>query len=220
MGHQSIIKKLSLATLVTTGLTTAAFSPSYADKVTETRDVTGFTKISLNGSMDMEVRVGSGFNVTVTADDRIVGRIETEIDGSTLRVGRERGSRRGFRNAGIIVKVTLPNLESFRTNGSGDAWVEGINSAEFTFDQNGSGDTDLSGKCENGEFEMNGSGDLDARDFDCVSAGIDTNGSGDIELTVTGDVSIDSRGSGDVTLYGEPRIKKLKIRGSGDLDIR
>lgn len=220
MRHQTAIKKIGLATLMAAGLSMATFSPTLADKITEERDVSGFTKITLNGSMDMDIHVGDSFSVTITADDSLMDRIETEVSGSTLYVGRERGSRRGFRNARIIVKVTLPSLEGFGTNGSGDAWITGIDSDQFTFNQNGSGDTELSGTCQAGEFDMRGSGDLDARDFSCVTAGIDTNGSGDIVLSVTGDVSIDSRGSGDVTLYGEPSIKKLRTRGSGDLDIR
>jgi hypothetical protein len=170
--------------------------------------------------MDMEVKVGSEFFVTIVGDDGIVERVETEVKRSTLSVRRAKGSRIGFGNAHILVKVTLPSLESFRTNGSGNAWVEGIQAEGFMFDQNGSGYTELSGTCFNGEFKMNGSGNLDARDFSCASAGIDTNGSGNIELTVMGDVSIDSRGSGDVILFGEPSIKKLTTRGSVDLDIR
>lgn len=197
-----------------------SFSPSLAERIKEERDLSGFSNIALNGSMDMEIEIGPEFKVIVNADDRIIERIETEIRGSTLYVGRERGSRRGFRNARILVTVTLPSLEGFSTNGSGDAWIEGVNGVNFIFDQNGSGDTEISGSCQAGEFEMNGSGDLDARDFSCEAAEIDTNGSGDIILNVTGEVSIDSRGSGDVTLYGEPSIKKLSTRGSGDLDIR
>lgn len=189
-------------------------------KVTETRKVSGFTRIEQAGSSDVVVKVGGTFKVEIKADNRIIDDIETYVEDGTLVIRREDRRRRSwFRSSyGATVYVTLPSLEGFDSRGSGDAYVEGVKANDFDLSQNGSGDVELEGSCTTGDISINGSGDLEARDFKCESLDVSTNGSGDMRIYATKNVDVSSHGSGDVDIYGGARLGKLRTRGSGDIE--
>ena len=187
--------------------------------VTQTRDVSGFDVVKSLGSSDVEIKVGDAFKVEVSADERIISRILTEVNNGVLTISRERSERgnRGNFNRNAKVLITMPSIKAFKGRGSGDGYITDISAAQFNVELSGSGDLFLSGTCTNGEFKSRGSGDLEAKDFSCDNVEVRSQGSGDMDIGANLTVSLNLNGSGDVDIYGEARITSMRTRGSGDV---
>lgn len=209
------------------------------DTSEENRDVGSFDEVQLNGSMDVEIRVGSAHSVRVVADSDIIDHIETEVRGDTLRVGLDRGhNHRNIKK--MIVYVTVPALKGAALHGSGDMLVEKPEADSFEVDLHGSGDMiledvkfgrveielqgsgdiEIDGTCETVDVELQGSGDIEADDMECKSASVSLHGSGDVSVHASEDADVSVHGSGDVVISGSPDKLRSKVRGSGDIELR
>ncbi|NVJ97302.1 MAG: DUF2807 domain-containing protein [Alphaproteobacteria bacterium] len=217
----------------------AGFAVSAKDTSEEMRDVGSFDQVQLNGSMDVEVKVGGEQSVRVVADSDIISHIETEVRGGTLRVGLDNDHRHGNIKK-MIVYVTVPSLKGAALHGSGDMIVEDAVADDFEVDLHGSGDMtlkdvkfgevelelqgsgdiEIDGTCDAVEVELQGSGDIEADDMKCKSATVSVHGSGDVSVTASEEADISVHGSGDVVVSGSPDKLRSKVRGSGDIEMR
>ncbi len=91
---------------------------------TRTVDVRDFTAIQIAQSIQAEVTRADSFQVRLTADDNILGRIRAVGDGSTLRISLEPGSYR-FREK-PRASIALPALERIEAEGASRATIQGF----------------------------------------------------------------------------------------------
>jgi len=196
--------------------------------VTEKRTVSSFTEIDQLGSVDIVVTIGKTRSVEVKADSRMVGEIETYVEGKTLIIkhkDRDRGqrNRRSYRNyRNTTVYITVPNLEALNAKGSGDTIIDGLKADDFELQQRGSGDVELNGSCKTGEFDFRGSGDFEADDLKCTDVEFTQRGSGDIDLNnfVVKTFVVDAIGSGEFDITGSCDTMDVDHRASGDFNAR
>ena len=190
-----------------------AGGPAWAGEVEQNRQVAGFDRITLAGSMDVQVRVGEAHSVKVIADDKVIDRIVTEVTDGKLVIKQKSGSWRG---GDADVEITLPELTAFAINGSGDADITAVDSKSLTLAINGSGDLDVAGRCGSSTLAINGSGDVDAEALKCDTVSVTINGSGNADVYADEQVEVTIRGSADVTVHGNPdRVIPRSIAGSG-----
>jgi hypothetical protein len=197
-------------------------------RASEIRKVGNFTKIDQQGSSDIIVKIGRKQSVEVKADSRMIGDIETYIEGDALvikhkdrnRRERRRSSLRGY--YGATVYITVPKLEALDSRGSGDAEVTGLKADHFELNQKGSGDVLVNGSCKTGDFSFKGSGDFETDGLKCTKVDLTQRGSGDVEISdfFVKTIVIDSKGSGDFDLEGTCDTMEVDHRASGDFDGR
>lgn len=188
--------------------------------VSETRDVSGFDRIDLAGSCDLEISVGKDYKVTVVGDDNLIEFIRTEVSGSgTLHIESERSysTRRGIR-----IEISMPHLTDLEITGSGDAELSGLKEDELEINITGSGDVQLAGEVHDLDIDIRGSGDVDVYDLQAETVRVSSSGSGDVELEGHADMlEIVQRGSGDVDARRLEAISAdAELYGSGDLAVR
>jgi hypothetical protein len=114
------------------------------DTVTETRDVSSFTRIEASGSEEVEVLWASERRVEVTGYRNLVDEYNTNVSGGTLRL-RYDSDTWNVRNNNLRVRVYTPSLKELHASGSGDVTVIangalGLREAEVT----GSGSISIS----------------------------------------------------------------------------
>lgn len=181
----------------------------------ESRKVSGFTKIASIGSADCEVRVGPAVSVKVTADDNILPLIKTEVKNGKLEIS----SKGSFSTkSGIKVAVTVPNLEGFEIVGSGDASIQGVKGKAFACGISGSGDIKANGNADKLDATISGSGDMDLSHLRARDASASISGSGDIQVNVTGSLSGVVSGSGSIRYSGNPKNVSRVVSGSGEIE--
>jgi hypothetical protein len=92
--------------------------------VTETRTVSGFSKIDASGSSKVYITQGAVFKVEVKGYSNLLPYYETKQVNNTLQLGYKQDVN--VKNDNIEVYVTLPALTGLELEGSGD-----IHTAEY-----------------------------------------------------------------------------------------
>lgn len=191
-------------------------TPALAYDDSETRDVAEFSRIVIEGAMDIDVSVGERQEVEISADRGYLSRVETRVDNDTLYISQ---LGRRWRNADIEVTISVENLSAFIIEGAADVDITGIDSDSFLLEIDGAGDVTLEGTCGDAEYEINGAGDIDAEDFKCKTVEITINGAGDADIYASESIRATLNGVGDITVYGNPSRVRPSIHGLGSFRV-
>lgn len=185
----------------------------------EVRNVENFTKISFGFPGKLYLKQGSPQKVELEGDKDVLEEVETEVDGSRLRIGKEgKWFNWNFNDDKIIVYVTMPNIEGVSVSGAGNIIGQSkINTDDLDLHVSGSGSLSLEVDARGDvEADVSGSGNIDLKGR-CESFDSDVSGSGKVRLAA----AIDSRatfgvsGSGRIEASGSADNVKTSISGSG-----
>ncbi|KYP13358.1 head GIN domain-containing protein [Flavihumibacter sp. CACIAM 22H1] len=203
---------------------------------TDTRTPGAFESVEQKGSFDVELVVGDQAGITLEGEENILAKIETYIDGSTLKIATENGFNLrptrdvrikvtaprykevfSYGSGNIISESVLKNDEPIEvgTKGSGDIRLE-IIAPELSASIYGSGNVTLKGQTRKLKLECTGSGDLNAVELQSEEAFVDIKGSGNASVNTSKNLEVDVKGSGDVSYKGNPTIR-TDFKGSGNL---
>jgi hypothetical protein len=200
------------------------------DVTTESRGVTGFTRVTGNGEATIIVREGAAYSVNVTTDSNLQHRVEIRVQGDTLIVDENDVARA----TELRVEIQLPTFRAGSLAGSGsfdtavaslhDVDVMLAGSGTMTFSGQaaavvallpGSGTLTLAGSADSLSASLSGSGALDARGLSAVRATLDLSGSGRMQATVLESVALRLGGSGSIDWWGPGVVQSSSIDGSG-----
>jgi len=205
----ALLLPAALAALALAGCTIGDDGP----RTTQTRDVAAFTRIDNSDSVDVRLRVGEPQRVRVTAGEKAIDDVRTEVSDGTLRVTFDRD---GFGGSDVVVDASVPDLTVVEASGSGDIDVAGIDAEAFEVRSDGSADIALAGTAARLAVELDGSGDADLADLAAREARVTVGGSGDLEVRADDRLEVVVDGSGDVRYHGDPALTP-HVDGSGDL---
>jgi Putative auto-transporter adhesin, head GIN domain len=207
--------------------------------VSEERDIPMFSRVDLSGEGTLIVTAGDAPELRVEAQQAILDRLETTVDGDTLRI-RLRWSWFDFGglwiNEPITYYLTAPDLQSVELSGSTEVLGQSPFAAEeflidcsgstdvslevravsLSVDTSGSSDVTLTGQADTLAFDTSGSTTIVARDLVSRVATIDCSGSSEIEVNVTDQLNVDASGSSTVLYLGDPTLN-TDISGSGEI---
>ena len=201
----------------------------------QTRNLTGFTKISFGVSGDLYINIGSEFKVVLEGEKSLLDEIETEVSGSKLVIKKDSWHSHG--NEKLTVYITMPELSGLGVSGSGKAEIKDAVKAEtLDFSVSGSGrivTADLalgklnvgisgsgdvivggSGDAAEADVSISGSGNYSGETLKIARADFSISGSGSCKCYVTDNLEASVSGSGTVTYTGTPKID-ARISGSG-----
>ena len=154
--------------------------------VTQEEPITGFDKVDISYSFDVNISQGETFSVVIRADDNLVEHLQVIKQDSTLMIGLKPNSP-DMRSATLQADITMPELTRLDLSGSSHATITGFKSAQV-FVVDAFGDSHLQG-------------DIEA---DTVSFNLD--GSSEVILTGSAQNVIieEATGSSDCLLYTSP----------------
>lgn len=184
--------------------------------VSETRSVSGFSSISLNGSEDVEIIPSNENKVIVSGYQNLVPVFKTKVSGSTLNLEFE-NNYFNVRNNNIKVTVYTNGITKLDINGSGNMTLrDSLKTDRLKMEINGSGNINARNNyIENVELDINGSGNINARNTTGKYVYVDISGSGDAEITAKEKLDVKINGSGSVKYWGNPSTVNTDISGSG-----
>jgi len=192
----------------------------------QTRQVSGFTGISNNGSFDVRLKIDGTESVRVESERGEYDKIETVVEGGVLRIGTR--SKLGWLNGvrgNVTIYVSAKAISSIKNNGSGDVKVEGnLSGRDLELHNSGSGAIKVEGNVngENLSIKNNGSGDVKLNGVATVGkASVGVSGSGNITAGIKGgDVDSHLSGSGNITLSGSANNADISVSSSGQINAR
>lgn len=188
----------------------------------ETRNVSGFTRLSYRVPGKLYLKQGSPIKVELEGPADVLKEIETEVSGDKLVIGRENRWDWGWDNkTNVVVYVTMPTIEGVSVAGSGDLFCEEkINVTSLDLAVSGSGSMRLAFNASgNVEADVSGSGDMDLKGS-CNNFDSDVSGSGKVYVSASIKEYADFGVSGSGKIQAQGNVQKVKaaISGSGRIN--
>jgi len=231
-----LIALLFLPSLACGSLTTHSVIGS-GEIVTQTIDVSNFTRVTLQGFGDVFVEQGQTESLTVQTDANIIPVLDIRVRGEELILGTKNGVDVNPSRS-ITYHVTVQDLENITLAGSGNFHVGSLKASNLGVSVSGSGDVNIDSlAADKLSLELNGSGNIRIENVDVQTVDTSLQGSGDIKLegkadtqkvtvsgsgnylagdlqTNTADVNVP--GSADVTVWVEDELN-IRVSGSGNI---
>lgn len=203
----------------------------------DTRALSDFTSLVLEGHGDLVLVRGDTPSVTIDTDPETLEHLKVEVVNGRLTLGMKSWLDYLFHSWNPIhYQVTFRELNSvavsgsskvraetieadrfeFRISGSSSLRIEKLTVNELQVHISGSGETDLSGTAHRQEIRISGSAKLEGWALDSQTADVHISGSGDLTLKVSEKLNISISGSGSVRYLGSPQITQ-SISGSGSI---
>jgi hypothetical protein len=185
----------------------------------ETRsfDFDGFDKVRLDAGMDLDIRVGRGFDVAVTLDDNLFDNLILEVDHGVLVIGWDESCHP---DVDALMKLDLPKFTHLQINGAGDVEIEGFDGGDFEFELNGACDLKAAGKLDELEIDLRGAGNVEAEKLKARKVDVTIAGAGNVECWAEDEIRAVVNGVGEITYAGDPAKQKTSVHGIGSIDAR
>ena len=202
----------------------------------ETRNVSGFTKVSFGVSGDLFIKIGSEFKLVIEGDKDVLEDIETVVSGDRLNIKKDNWNL-NFDNERVTINLTMPEIEGLGVSGSGKAQImDPVEADDLSLSVSGSGKlitSDLSvdnldcgisgsgdiilgsgGSVDNGEISISGSGGFSGEGVEIDHLKVSISGSGNCRCRAGDSLEARVSGSGNVTYSGNPKVD-ARVSGSG-----
>ena len=203
----------------------------------EKRNVGNFHGVKSGGSIDIEIKNGDTYSVSVEDDDNLLPYIITEVNDGVLDVYYKSNTSINENHAKVY--VTAPSLDKIVAAGSADITASDLLKNTKNIDMNvsgsgsikgkvdapsinisviGSGNIDLSGRTKDFNGKVSGSGDLNCGKLQSENATVIVSGSGNAHVFSSVHLSATVSGSGDVFYGGNPSSPEIHTSGSGTVE--
>ncbi|MCL3862451.1 GIN domain-containing protein [Actinotalea sp. K2] len=224
--------------LVLAGCGALSYGSSSVDvgpSTTEEREISDVTGVELATSGTVTIEHGDGPALTVTAGEKVLPHLTSEVRDGVLVLGTTGGSRWGIRGP-ISYHLVLEELDAISirgsgdvhadaasgdglavtVSGSGDARVQDVAVDDVAVEISGSGDVELAGVARRQQISISGSGRYAGGGVSSDHALVAVRGSGGVAVDVTGTLDVVISGSGSVTHTGGAQVTSTVV-GSGSV---
>jgi hypothetical protein len=168
------------------------------DIVNQAINISNFDRVALEGFGSVFITQGQTESLSVQTDDNLISLLDINVQGRELRLGVKRGYTI-TPSQSIAFHLIVEDLSAITVDGSGDFYVEPIQSGKLAVSIRGSGNIELEGlTSEELSIELDGSGNITIQDMRVET----------IETSL--------QGSGDITLEGKADTENVKLGGSGN----
>ena len=191
-------------------------------KVTETRAISGFSRVENRTCLDVVVREAPTASVSVTSDSNLQPYIVTSVSNEILIIETPEAIAC---QEGAHVEAALPRFLGAIHGGTGSFVVEGVTRTEdLELTNGGTGALRYCGPARNLTATLSGTGDL----FVCIPSTHTTErvyltaqGTGQLEYEGSANqVDALNSGGGPLTVRGTAASLKARLKGLGRLDAR
>jgi hypothetical protein len=210
--------------------------------VTQTRTVSGYQAIALQGMIQVVLRQSGHEGVEVRADENLHEAIETRVvqgrKGPTLEVRPKEGKRISSKNP-VVVVVDFATLHTLTLGGAVDVSGSGLKADSIAIDMGGacavrlpelqadevrvsiggSGGFEASGHGHKLLVDIAGSGHVSTEAFDADDVSVDVSGAGVARVKANKTLNVSVAGAGDVIYSGDAVVTK-SIAGAGSVKKR
>jgi Putative auto-transporter adhesin, head GIN domain len=180
----------------------------------ESRQVSGFTKVELSGSGELKIEQTGTESLTISAEDNVLPKINSEVSGGTLMLG---SNAKIVPTKPISYSLTVKDLTGLAVSGSGSVTMSKLATPALSTDISGSAAITASGTADDQDLKISGSGRFEAEQLMSKTVKVDMSGSGIASIFASDVLDIHMSGSGILTYTGDPKQVTQEISGSGKL---
>lgn len=180
----------------------------------ETRAVSGFTKVDAGGAVNVEIVAQKEFSVTVEADDNLLANIKTEVSGDTLKIYSE---DRISPKTRISVKISMPAIEGLDLSGASSGSVSSVKDDALELKASGASKIKVDGAAKDLTADASGASTIEAESLQTQDAVVEASGASRVTVAATGELNVKASGASKIVYVGEPT--NLKQNSSGESSV-
>lgn len=235
MSRLSLAGALLLAVTLSTAACDLVGVRGSGDVISESREVSGFTRIVLEGSGRVSIEVTGDESLTIEAEDNLMPLLTSEVEDGVLVL---RSNEAISPTRDIVYMITAATLEGVTiqgsgevgapdvdapafeaiVSGSGELFLPDLTTEELVVRISGSGDAEVSGSASHLELDLSGSGSYLGEELVAMTANVDNSGSGEATVNVSDNLKATLSGSGEIIYFGEPTSVDSAVSGSGEIE--
>lgn len=186
------------------------------DIMTEIRDINQFDCINLGVCCDFTLEQGDAQELTIEADDNILGYILSYVQEEVLHINTKNSLTPSKR---IKINLTTPILKNLTISGSASAHLKKIKAESVKIKISGNGKLEGEGEIENLELTISGVGKIEFKEIKTQFTKLKISGKGKAELFVEDSLDALINGTGKANVWGNPKNVNKQINGLGKINI-
>jgi hypothetical protein len=173
-----------------------------------------FSELVIRVPADVIYKQGGSNRIVITGHGEVLDQIEVqEYSGALIIKTKANFSS----NGNLEIEISGSALKKVELSGAIDARLERISVSSLSIAVDGVVDLKASGKAGLCTITLNGSGDADLKNLKCGSAVVTLEGASDLHVYASDRISGSLMGAADVTVSGNPGVRKLVARGAVDI---
>lgn len=182
---------------------------------TESRGVSAFTSIDVNGVYDLEIVCQQSPGLEIRADENILPLIVTQVRGNTLFIYNDKSI---YTKNKLTIEITTRELEKISAIGSNQINISQIDSSKLSLKQSGSGKTVISGQTKELQLDISGAIYVDAKKMHSQIVRVAIDGASSAEIWATEELNASISGVGSINYYGNPKNLIKRVVGIGSIN--
>ncbi len=218
---------LAIILLIGTSHTSAQSTKGNKKVVKETRTIEAFTGIKVGGAFNVYFTQAENLKLIVEADENLLDRISTNINGETLHIKSESIKKATTLN----IYITAPALDYLNASGaasvknentingeslnikvSGAATVTlDIDVNDLTTNVSGAGYLKLTGNAGSHHVDASGAAEVKSGNLKTVKTTANASGAADVTIHASEEAISETSGAGSIQILGSPEITTENI---------
>ena len=186
--------------------------------VTETRTVSGFDGVTVNGAGNVLVDQTGTESLTITTDDNLLQYITTEVRGGKLVIEFKPGLIFD-RVKELTFNIGAKNLSSVEADGAANVQGKNIATEKLSVKLNGASAITLSGTATEQDVVLDGVGAYNGAELASQRAQVTDDGMGAAVVRVSDKLDANVNGLGGIEYIGNPQVTK-SVSGPGTVQQR
>jgi len=203
--------------------------------VTQTRQVSGFDKISVDYPARVLISQGSAETLKIEAEDNVLPGLKTEVKGNELRIYyTSQNGKHVNPTKMVVIIITVKDLSTLNFSSAGESTIDGLHSdsldvsldgagslklndiavKNLNINMSGAGSTTASGTANTLSLDIGGFGGFNGKDLQTNSTTVNISGAGSATVKAQENLSATISGAGSVNYYGSPQVTK-QVSGVG-----
>lgn len=186
--------------------------------VTESRPVSEFDGLAVNGAGRVFVDQTGTESLAITADDNVLPYIETQVREGKLWIRFQPNvAVRNLKD--LTFRLTVKNLNSIDLDGAVALEGKHIAASQMAVTTSGAAAVQLEGKVDQLAVTLSGAGAYNSRNLECKRATVTNNGAGAAIVRVSDELNATINGMGAIQYIGNPKVTR-GIHGIGVVSQR
>jgi hypothetical protein len=208
--------------------------------VTQEEPISGFDKVDISQSFEVDISQGENFSVIIRVDDNLVEHLQVVKQDNTLKIGLKPNRNYTASNVTLEAEVTMPELTGLDLSGASQATISGfkstndlsvdlsgssslvgdIEAAKTNFDLSGSSDANLSGSGQETTIDVSGGSQIDLSNFLVADVTVNASGGSTATVNPSGKLNADASGASQIHYLGDPILGEIDSSGASSVEHR
>jgi hypothetical protein len=186
----------------------------------QTFNLDGFEAVSVSAGIEAIITVGGDYSVRAESTEEGLDRLEIELRGDELDIGRKNMRLSFGRQPKITVYVSMPALKALDASSGSHAKASGVEAGPFAVDASSGAHAEIAGVCDTLALDISSGAHVDAEALQCKSATADASSGAHATIFASDSITADASSGAHLVVVGGPDEVNIDKSTGGSISIR